>query len=336
MVRINIDQPKLDLLVELHWKALILSPYQVSTNLIRLATSTPKQVLFKTSLLRNFKRIIIAKPSELQLLANTIKPLFDDVLEELKASKTTKEQKTAVVKSYKQTLFDIFNYKKFTTQAPSYNSYSLSKSLGVDVCPYCNRQYTFTLDTKTGRTRPEFDHFFDKSRYPFFALSFYNLIPSCHICNSNLKGTKHFQHDTHLNPYVACFDRVLKFSIDITKADFINGVKKDYDLTLKAAPNADDELVTKAEKNALVFNHNPLYERHKDLVSELIQKAYYYTESRIDELRELSDENGHHFLFNNDEEIKRFITGAFTETQDLGKRPMSKLIKDISEDLGLL
>jgi len=35
----------------------------------------------------------------------------------------------------------------------------LAKKLDVRTCPYCNRQYTFTVEVGTRDIRPEFDHF---------------------------------------------------------------------------------------------------------------------------------------------------------------------------------
>src|SRR5690606_37151236 len=52
----------------------------------------------------------------------------------------------------------------------------LSTELNVKTCPYCNRQYTFTIEKGTKNIRPEFDHFHSKSEFPYLALSFYNLI----------------------------------------------------------------------------------------------------------------------------------------------------------------
>lgn len=339
MVRINIEQQELDKLVEQHWKAVVSPPYSLFEELFSFESDVATQKTdgasqhnFLRLLNIHFRNIITSSPIELQKLASILKPAYDKVLADIRASTSDKKEKDKLATNYKESILKIFNYKKFTTDSPAYRAYTLAEALNVNVCPYCNRQYTFTLNTKTGKTRPEFDHFFDKARYPFFALSFYNLIPSCHICNSNLKGTKNFQYDTHLNPYAACFDQVLKFSIDVKKADFINGVKKDYNLSLKPLDGIDPTLVKKAMENAKVFKHEHLYDRHKDLVSELIQRAYYYTDSRIKELRELSNGEGKP-LFQDEEEIKRFITGVYTEAQDLGKRPMSKLIKDISEDL---
>lgn len=61
-------------------------------------------------------------------------------------------------------------------------AYWLQNQLGVKVCPYCNRMYATTLYGKR-RTRPDFDHFYPQSRYPYLTVSLFNLIPSCNVCN---------------------------------------------------------------------------------------------------------------------------------------------------------
>ena len=57
--------------------------------------------------------------------------------------------------------------------------YQWAEKLGVTVCPYCNRSYIFTVkkDARNGKARPQYDHFFPKSIYPYLAVSMYNLIP---------------------------------------------------------------------------------------------------------------------------------------------------------------
>ncbi len=99
--------------------------------------------------------------------------------------------------------FMIGKYKNFTAKKKEYNAYDLASKLQVNVCPYCNINSTFTIENGT---RPEFDHFYDKTTYPILSLSFYNLIPSCHICNSSLKGDKNFSLKTHIHPYIDSFD----------------------------------------------------------------------------------------------------------------------------------
>ncbi|NWF65857.1 MAG: hypothetical protein HXX81_00125, partial [Campylobacterales bacterium] len=58
------------------------------------------------------------------------------------------------------------------------------KDLGITVCPYCNRNYIFNFQkNKSLEATSQLDHFFDKSTYPYFAVSIYNLVPSCQTCN---------------------------------------------------------------------------------------------------------------------------------------------------------
>lgn len=75
-------------------------------------------------------------------------------------------------------------YKKFFTKKDSTinkkNNISLIQDLGVTVCPYCNRNY---INSRNDNLGCDFDHYYSKSRYPFFALTLSNLIPSCSTCN---------------------------------------------------------------------------------------------------------------------------------------------------------
>ena len=71
---------------------------------------------------------------------------------------------------------------------------------------------------------------------------------------------------------------------------------------------------------------------HKDIAIELIQKTLIYNESYIDELYQ----NYEGTLFKNREDVLRLISGGYVEDKDINKRPLSKFIKDISEDLELL
>jgi len=59
----------------------------------------------------------------------------------------------------------------------------------------------------------------------------------------------------------------------------------------------------------------------------MIQKAELYPESRLKELHDLT---GIPF-----QQIKKDIFNLIDKNEDLSKKPFSKLIKDISEELGL-
>jgi ribosomal protein S6 len=41
-------------------------------------------------------------------------------------------------------------------------------------------------------------------------------------------------------------------------------------------------------------------------------------------------------LFKNREDVLRLLIGNYVNEEDLGKRPLAKLIKDISDALGLI
>lgn len=85
-------------------------------------------------------------------------------------------------------------------------------------CPYCNDFpidiVSITLPTKNKYVAQfDLDHFYAKSKYPILSISFYNLIPSCHPCNSQHKGSSEFTINTHINPFFESFNDIYKFKI---------------------------------------------------------------------------------------------------------------------------
>ncbi|OHD94325.1 MAG: hypothetical protein A2019_06065 [Sulfurimonas sp. GWF2_37_8] len=253
----------------------------------------------------SLEEIIKAEPKKLAEIANWF----------LTLSLTEKEQFKYITNLY----------KNFTTKKVKYDAYDLAQSLNVNVCPYCNRNYTFTIKNKHAKsTRPDFDHFYDKDTYPILALSFYNLIPSCMLCNSRLKGTTPFSLETHLHPYQESFNDYAKFKLNIENSSFYYD-EKGFDIELKTSDK-------RAENIKEAFALEVLYNEHKDIVLELIQKAEIYNDSYIDELMQKYEGT----LFKNREDLLRLVTCGYVSDKDLHKRPLSKLIKDISEELKLL
>ncbi len=58
---------------------------------------------------------------------------------------------------------------------------------------------------------PQLDHWLPKSKFPLLQLSFFNLIPSCEICNTRVKKTREFMKDVHVHPYDFTYEE-LKFT----------------------------------------------------------------------------------------------------------------------------
>ncbi|OAV66517.1 hypothetical protein Barb6_02584 [Bacteroidales bacterium Barb6] len=255
--------------------------------------------------IKNRNRIAIASPID-----------FEDIREEF--SKLD-QSGFSEFKTYMINLYEKLFYKRKIGNW-------LAEKLDVKVCPYCNRQYTFTItkekqkgekqkrkDKKT--TRPEFDHFYPQSKYPYLALSFYNLIPSCHTCN-HIKGTERIG----INPYLSEFGDKCKFVLkdEDTKMPVIldkKHIKVDFSLE---------------NDNITVFGLKELYNQHIDYVEEIIDKAQAYNADYYDSL--IQSFSG---LGKTPAEIDRCIWGNYIETADHCKRPLSKLTRDILEQLGI-
>ena len=206
----------------------------------------------------------------------------------------------------------------------------------MNVCPYCNRQYTFTASKKSDKkgTRPEFDHFLPKSKYPYLALSFYNLIPSCHTCN-HIKGNEGNNDVQFLNPYLNGFGDDVKFilkpKIENAKIpiSFLLGNKNAFKINFKFKKNL--RWKTKAQTNIDKLRLIDLYNGHKDYVQKIIQKAITHDQSYVDDLFEKYEGK----LFSSKDEIIRMYWGNYINEEDLDKRVLAKLTKDIIDEYQL-
>lgn len=98
-------------------------------------------------------------------------------------------------------------------------------SLDIYMCPYCNCDDIAIKDGKNRfKSKYQLDHFYDKSKYYYFAISIYNLIPVCQKCN-HVKGIEKLNK----NPYLETPET--NFSIFIDN-DIVISTTKDnlYDI----------------------------------------------------------------------------------------------------------
>jgi len=255
---------------------------------------------------------------------------FDKYIKETKSMPKSKV-KAAFVGSQKSSWRKAGNYtgyNHFSSKGTTpYNAYHLSKSLKVNVCPYCNKNYTYTVINKKNKiVRPQFDHFISKEKYPILALSFYNLIPSCSDCNASIKGRKEFGLDTHLHPYVDDFNAIKEFSTKGTLLSLVTK-KSEFEIIFETREDVLSELEKKADKVIEDFALREVYSKHKDIVLELLDKSRAYNDASIDNIKKDTK------IFKEKEDILRLITCGYMEDEKLDQRPLSKLIKDIYEKL---
>lgn len=193
----------------------------------------------------------------------------------------------------------------------------LTDKLKVNVCPYCNRQYTFTVNGKK-KIRPQLDHFHPKAKYPYFALSFYNLIPACPECN-RIKN----EDEIEINPYTDHFGDC-KFEVsDIIKAIISPDDKVNWKIDFKNRRPKNDRHIE-------IFALEELYNGHKDYTSEVMFKAIAYNDEYYTVLKKLLGDSGV-----SESEMHRIIFGNYVAPEDYGKRPLSKLTADILEQLNV-
>ncbi|PEI85911.1 MULTISPECIES: HNH endonuclease [Bacillus cereus group] len=199
----------------------------------------------------------------------------------------------------------------------------LLENLNVRVCPYCNRQYTFTL--ANAGIRPQFDHFFPKSLFSYLSVSLYNLIPSCSICNSKKHALNTYEKDLYY-PYEDEFGNDVVFQTSPINNDFLywTGTSDNFDINVICN---DEKQNSKIENLNEYMKIELLYKEHKDYIRDIIRNAVIYNDSRIDELLDLFPD-----LFQSKNEV---INSIFMSNIDKGswdKRPLSKLTHDIYEE----
>lgn len=214
------------------------------------------------------------------------------------------------------------NRKVYIKDSPFSNLYKafdkidnnwLIRELGITVCPYCNRDF---INNRGSSTAAQLDHFYPRSKYPVFAVSIHNLIPSCYACN-HVKLDK----EIGVSPYDWKFDfnNCLKFSYVPLSIDYLYDQEK-----LEVQIRCNEEI----SKNIRVMKIDKAYELHTDYIQELIKKSKMYNKIKIQEYLSL-----YPGLFKSKEEVLRIVYGNYINENELGKRPLAKLTKDILEEL---
>lgn len=206
----------------------------------------------------------------------------------------------------------------------------LQKYLNVRTCPYCNRQYTFTLH-KNDKVSPHYDHYFPISKYPYLQVSLYNLIPSCSTCNQKKSDKDPYQRNNCENidffyPYEEEFGNDVNFVIDkFEDTGAIIGLNENFNINIVANNSEKDQKLKTVND---VFKLEKLYCQHKDYVCDIIKKTIMYNDNKIHELY-----TNYNFLFESEAQMRDTIFMGYLNKEDWGKRPLSKFTHDIYNDL---
>ena len=236
---------------------------------------------------------------------------------------------------------DIFQKPKGTL----YYGLKLAQALKVDICPYCNRddiQSTFDVDG-IKLTGPTIDHFLGQAEYPFLALTFYNLIPSCYDCNSQLKRAIPFDLKHFLYPYEDSYENIAAFKIfqrksiiekklvddndlEIVIKDLIDDTKTDF-LKLHGPLPKDSDL---EKGNLNVFQSQSIYNQ-KNLKNAkiLIDKHRTYPKAHVDSIfNSMLKDQG----LSKEAAYLSYYEGHLNE-EDFNKMPLSRFKRDLNIQL---
>lgn len=210
------------------------------------------------------------------------------------------------------------------------------EKLKIDTCIYCNRNYTLYFDGNFARA--ELDHWFPKEKFPLLALSFYNLIPSCHSCNHK-KGNG----DKIIKSKFLYNENATNIEIQnwwnnkaLTKLIHPYSNKIDFNFSYNVESINTYSSKIKVQKDSiseetLKFNKTKeIYSAHSDKeLKDLLDLRYKYSKNYLYILCNKTFEG----LNLSQEEAYRMIFGIEINEEDYHKRPFSKFKHDIIEEL---
>lgn len=166
--------------------------------------------------------------------------------------------------------------------------HKILNSLGVRTCPYCNRNYITPYGPKGNKSTADLDHFYQKKKYPLFALSLFNFVPSCSVCNSRLKNVH--PADDALYPYEEGFEDDAHFEL-VPKGENISGrttlslfqaIKDtkydDFDVKIVINSQTPDDKRRKIENSKELFHLTEVYANHKQDALEAALRTRVYCE----------------------------------------------------------
>lgn len=228
------------------------------------------------------------------------------------------------VPDFKNAVKYVFNYDLFIKKSKKrYDAYKLAESLDINTCTYCNRNYTNTVVRSDGKklTRPQFDHFFDKASNPLLALSFFNMIPSCSICNSDIKGAATMNLYNYLHPYIDNNTNDIRF-----KYKYSDKTKSGLKIVVDTPVNS------KSRRTIEVFAIEEVYNSHTGELADLIKLRQYFSDKYLTILSSNLLRN----VIVSKEDLYRIVFGTEYDSINFINKPFSKFKSDILTELGVI
>lgn len=205
--------------------------------------------------------------------------------------------------------------------------------LGLKTCYVCNAQYALnTVPEKRAvkgtvsvqkryKAKFQFDHYLPKAKYPALSVSLFNLFPICSGCNS-IKGERDLGIDFLSSDPNDWNDKfTFKIQEKSLTAFLLNQKAMKIDFIDKTSYIGIESLSKR-------FDIKGIYNNQIDLIEELIIRKLKYSGTYKGKLTQ-SFPN----LFQKTTIDERIELGTYSQTEGIHKRPMSKFIHDIDQQL---
>ncbi len=304
--------------------------------------------------LQKLKELICVKPENLKTMrdapsfAHLVKDEPDDYVKWKNKKNKSDDEKalaTTIYKDYIQKEQDrdevirLLGYSSLEDKETKWNAFKLCDMLKISICPYCNRQYIYTTkknDDGDWVARPQLDHFYVKSKYPFLSYSFFNLIPSCAICN----GGKNDKEKETVYPYLEGFNnsdggKRAAFKVDAVQLENIRNLGTvdpdcDYKVILDIIDDSENHIAGSNE----VFNLTDLYNQHQLELRDLISRYFSIDGSELDDLAMLFSKKPTKEIDDADRRFaRRVLLGLPLKIQEDEVYLMKKFKEDIIDQL---
>lgn len=149
----------------------------------------------------------------------------------------------------------------------------IHQQMGLKTCVYCNAIPTMS---NNGEVFYQMDHYLPQSLYPFLGTCFYNLQPSCGVCNDH-KKTQDCDFGLYVNSEQHKDLSPFRF---VPKIESLDGPYPKCEEILFRGKGANVTKESKAHEE--MFHINNLYAGYKDEVSALYTDAYKMNPTMIE------------------------------------------------------
>lgn len=226
----------------------------------------------------------------------------------------------------KRSLSNIFKYTSIIQSVE--NSKELRVRViehsGIEVCPYCNRQYidVYKKKGKKYTAIAQLDHHYPKETFPLYGLTLYNFVPSCASCNQG----KSTSYKDVIYPFSKTAD------IENEQPYFKLKTENLDDLLGRTLPKIEYAFNDQTKTDhANFFHHKNMYENHRLFVQRLLRAQRLDNERYRQGINEIFKEAKIPHLKPND--LKELLYGFNGSDEELLQKPLSKLARDLIPNL---